>query len=435
MRSTSRLMTSLSKPSLAQLLLISREKLFQYVNAELKTLGHDEKLALLVIDANGIDGIDRHFGYRFSDNLLLSIQKRLKESLKKAHFLVRLDRTRFALAIPGLKSERLLPVAAEKIRVLLDEPFTLDEKSTVARCALGISVAPENGNNAHALLSVAEESALSAQRSHLPCVIANPDSSRQEIPYLSGPSLKSSMAADEFSMAYQPKINLQNGTPETCEALLRWIPEGAEYPVNTEHFIAMAEQQRLMPAVTEWVIKTTIREASQLNYKDKRLGVALNISASDIRTVGLQAAIIDALSIWGMAPEFLTIEVTESAIIENPEECFGILNTLRNHGIRVSIDDFGTGYSSLSYFKKIPADEIKIDRSFITNLASSPADAEIVAAITGLAHKFNMKVVCEGVENEESLRVLESMECDYAQGYYFAKPSGLRELKRWLQRS
>ncbi len=197
----------------------------------------------------------------------------------------------------------------------------------------------------------------------------------------------------------------------------------------------MAEQQRLMPAVTEWVIKSTIRESDQLTFNDQRLGVALNISASDIRTLGLQASIIDALNIWGMPPELLTIEVTESAIIENPDECFRTLNKLRDHGVRVSIDDFGTGYSSLSYFKKIPADEIKIDRSFITDLADSPADAEIVAAITGLAHKFNMKVVCEGVENEASLKVLESLECDYAQGYYFAKPAGLRELKRWLLRA
>lgn len=427
-------MTSLSKPSLAQLLLISREKLFQYVNGELNALKPNEKLALIVIDANGIDGIDKNFGYRFSDNLLLSIQKRLKEALKKAHFLVRLDRTRFALAIPGLKSERLLPVAAEKIRLLLNEPFTLDEKSTVAQCALGISLAPENGTSAQSLLSVAEESAQAAQRTNSPCVIACPNSLRQNIPYLSGPGLQESMAAGEFSMAYQPKIHLKSGTPATCEALLRWVPDGAENAVNTEQFIAMAEQQRLMPAITEWVIKTTIRESSQLTFNDKRLGVALNISASDIHTSGLQAAIIDALSIWGMPPELLTIEVTESAIIDNPDECSAILNSLRNHGIRVSIDDFGTGYSSLSYFKKIPADEIKIDRSFITDLAESKADADIVAAITDLAHKFNMQVVCEGVENEASLKVLESLGCDYAQGYFFAKPAGLRELRRWLQR-
>lgn len=428
-------MTSLSKPSLAQLLLLSREKLFHYINSELKNLHDQEKLALLVIDANGIDRIDRHFGYRFSDQLLLGLQKRLKESLKKAHFLVRLDRTRFALAIPGLKSERLLPVAAEKIRLLLDEPFSLDEKSTVARCALGIAVAPENGHDGHALLTIAEESAQAAQRSHSSYVIANPDPRLQHVPYLSGPGLQEAMAAGEFTMAYQPKIHLQSGTPATCEALLRWVPQGAEYPVNTEHFIAMAEQQRLMPAVTEWVIKTTIRESGQLTFNEQRLGVSLNISASDIRTVGLQASIIDALRIWEMPPELLTIEVTESAIIDNPDECFRILNDLRNNGIRVSIDDFGTGYSSLSYFKKIPADEIKIDRSFITDLANSPADAEIVSAITGLAHKFNMQVVCEGVENEASLEILKSLGCDYAQGYYFAKPTGLRELKRWLQRA
>ncbi len=428
-------MTSLSKPSLAQLLLLSREKLFHYINSELETLGAEEKLALLVIDANGMDRIDRHFGYRFSDQLLLNLQKRLKESLKKAHFLVRLDRTRFALAIPGLKSERLLPVAAEKIRQLLDEPFTQDGNTTVARCALGIAVAPENGSNGHGLLTIAEESALSAQRSHLPYVIANPNPMLQDIPYLSGLALNEAIAANEFSMAYQPKIHLKSGAPATCEALLRWVPEGAEHPVNTEHFIAMAEQQRLMPTVTEWVIKTTIREASQLRFGDQRLGVALNISASDIRTVGLQASIVDALRIWEMPPELLTIEVTESAIIDNPDECFRILNDLRNHGIRVSIDDFGTGYSSLSYFKKIPADEIKIDRSFITDLAESPADAEIVSAITGLAHKFKMQVVCEGVENAESLEVLKGLGCDYAQGYFFAKPTGLRELKRWLQRA
>ena len=107
---------------------------------------------------------------------------------------------------------------------------------------------------------------------------------------------------------------------------------------------------------------------------------------------------------------------------------------MRSQGIRVSIDDFGTGYSSLSYFKKIPADEIKIDKSFITDLGESPADAEIVSAITGLAHKFNMQVVCEGVENEKSLDILESLGCDYAQGYFFAKPTGLRELRRWMQR-
>ncbi|MFK7732610.1 MAG: putative bifunctional diguanylate cyclase/phosphodiesterase [Pseudomonadales bacterium] len=428
-------MTSLSKPSLAQLLLISREKLFRYVNGHLETLETDEKLALLIIDANGIDGIDRHFGYRFSDNLLLTLQTRLKKALKKAHFLVRLDRTRFALAIPGLKSDRLLPVAAQKIRQLLDEPFTFEEKSTVAQCSIGIAVATDNSRKGHVLLTIAEESAVVAQRSNSPYVIEDRDAVLEDIPYLSAPVLQASMVAGDFSMAYQPKIDLRSGVPASCEALLRWLPEGAEHCVNTERFIAMAEQQRLMPAITEWVVKTTIRESSELSFNNQRLGVALNVSASDIRSSGLQASIIDALSIWGMPPELLTIEVTESAIIDNPDECFRILNKLREHGIRVSIDDFGTGYSSLSYFKKIPADEIKIDQSFIKDLASSAADAEIVAAITGLAHKFNMQVVCEGVEDEASLNVLKSLECDYAQGYYFSKPAALRELKRWLQRT
>jgi EAL domain-containing protein (putative c-di-GMP-specific phosphodiesterase class I) len=234
-----------------------------------------------------------------------------------------------------------------------------------------------------------------------------------------------------FELYFQPKVNLATGRVESAEALLRWTPEGGE-PVSPEMVVQLADAAGRAFELTKWVVHTAMRQLK--SWRDTLdVGLALNIQAGLVGNPDLPALLRDAMVIWGVSPDKVTLEITEGAIIEDKESGFDNLLKLKNQGINLSIDDFGTGYSSLSYFKHIPAAELKIDKSFVSSMMVDTQDLELVKIMIHMAHQFGLTVVAEGVEDRVSMERLRELGCDYIQGYYFSRPLPASEFESWMR--
>ncbi len=211
---------------------------------------------------------------------------------------------------------------------------------------------------------------------------------------------------------------------------MRWTKDSRV--LRPDQFIPLAESTGVIHGLTEWAVHTALREMAGLLIDHPQLSVAVNVSASSVYDPSLLLSVESALAIWDIPPACLVIEVTESSLMRNPELGFRNLAQMRQMGVRVAIDDFGTGFSSLSYFKSIPADEIKIDQSFVRNMSLNAGDAHLVEAIIGLSHSFGLTVVAEGVEDRETLEMLRAMGCDQVQGYFLSHPLELDRFGDWV---
>ena len=233
-----------------------------------------------------------------------------------------------------------------------------------------------------------------------------------------------------FQLYYQPKINLITGEARSAEALLRWEVEGRGF-ISPEVAVELADSTGRAYSLTKWVVHTALRQVRE--WQDSiDVSVALNVQADLVNSPDLLTLLKDAIAIWGVKPERITVEITESAIIVDKESGFDNLLKMKQLGINLAIDDFGTGYSSLSYFKHIPANELKIDQSFVRTMRTDPQDLELVKIIIHIAHQFGLAVVAEGVEDKESLEMLRELGCDFAQGFYFSKPLPREEYEQWV---
>jgi len=243
--------------------------------------------------------------------------------------------------------------------------------------------------------------------------------------------LRHAIEADELVLYYQPKIRIRDGHVDAVEALVRWQhPEkGLVYP---DDFIPLAEQTDLIDRLTTWVMKKALDDVSHFGHGADVLTVSVNVSARNLGRAGFAASVVDALDTAGVAPERLFIEVTETTLMTDPVRAAAVLNELDNSGVRLSIDDFGTGQTSLGYLSTLPIHEIKIDRSFITDMTERSAHAVIVHSIVDLGHNLGFSVVAEGVETALVLADLMATGCDVAQGYLFARPMPADQLGPWL---
>jgi EAL domain-containing protein (putative c-di-GMP-specific phosphodiesterase class I) len=233
--------------------------------------------------------------------------------------------------------------------------------------------------------------------------------------------LRNALGRNEFLLNYQPIVNLATGQVSAAEALLRWHPDGG--PIGPDRFIPVAEETGLIVPIGEWVMRTAIYERQRWLAQNLTLPrMVVNMSARQFAQKNLVATIGRMLHEVDLSPEQLGVEITESLIMDRPEDSVRTLKALSEMGVQISIDDFGTGYSSLSYLKRFPLDKIKIDRSFIADIATDPDDAAIVTAIIAMAHSLNATVVAEGVETVEQLNFLRERGCDEFQGYYFSRP-------------
>lgn len=238
----------------------------------------------------------------------------------------------------------------------------------------------------------------------------------------------------ELALYYQPKINLMSGKVEAAEALIRWN-NPVLGQVSPDEFIKLAEQTGLLSKLSFWVISQAVMDLMDFRQRNIPIRIAVNVSAEDIADKKLLDHAVGSLSKAGLLPCLLSFELTESQLVENPERAIASLEAFRSHGFKIAVDDFGTGYSSLAYLKRLPVDELKIDKSFVLQLDSQPEDQSIVQTILTLAERFNLSVVAEGVEVSQSLSLLREWGCHWAQGYLVSRPLPKCQFIEWLSSS
>lgn len=392
-----------------------------------------ELTGLMLIELQGFSRIATQIGYEASDAVLVKFGMSLTEIGKKKSAVSRIGDHKYAIILEGLKNEGHAVLAANKVERLAKEPIQSPDGHVVLDVAIGVALFPEQADTAEALLQRAELALAAATKSESAHEIYSPGITK-EIASLWGMEneILGALEHDEFEVFYQPKISLDENRPIGAEALLRWnSPRRGLVPPDI--FIPVAEAAGSIRALTWFVLNTALRQSSSWTKKWPNLSVSVNVTAIDIRDSEFVDVVTEAVGMWGGIYERLILEVTESAIVTDPDTCFDRLQELREKGVTISIDDFGTGYSSLSHFKNIPADEIKVDKSFVMNMLNDKADELIVRSIVDLARNFEKKVIAEGVEDAEVEALLREIGCDYVQGYHYEKPMTNDKIAAWLK--
>ncbi len=389
------------------------------------------KLALLFIDLDGFKPVNDTFGHSSGDRVLRSVGKRLKGCANKGDVVARVGGDEFLVLIPNAGSQDDLAQRARKIIEAMAQPFDIEDRQVAVGCSIGIACYPDSGQHAK-LIARADAAMYAAKRAggagfsfFSP---AMEDDARARFDLLR--DLRLALENKELELYYQPKIDATTGKVTAAEALLRWQhpTRGMISPVV---FIPIAERFGLIRSIGEWVIEDACRQAGVWRKKGLKMRVAINLSAVQMRQEDIVERIEGALARHHVDPSLLTCEITESVAMEDTKATQTTFRELGAAGIHLAIDDFGTGYSSLAYLHKLPAEELKIDRSFVADIEYSADARAVVNAVVKLAHALGLKVVAEGVENERQQRILVKMGCDELQGFLFAKPMTARALLLW----
>ena len=388
-------------------------------------------IGLLLIDIANLTQVNHVLGYPAGDGMLAQACHHLLSISKLPDTVFRIGSHQFAFILPGLTNPAFISLAMNRIQRLLEEELAVEADQLAPEIRIGLSVNLEGHRDALAVLALAEASLAHAKlggQYRLEDLIGEDAEVMRDLSL--EPDFRDARYDNAFELHFQPQGSSADGSGTSAEALLRWMPPGRD-PVPPEMVLQLADDAGKGYELTKWVVHRTLRQ-----LRDWRDGpgvrLALNIQPNMVNNPDLAGMLKDSLRIWGVPPDQLTVEITESGIIEDKESGFDNLLSLRKQGINMAIDDFGTGYSSLSYFKQIPATELKIDRSFVSRILEEPLDLELVKAIIHLAHQFGLSVVAEGVEDEETLTLLRELNCDYVQGYYFSPPLPASEFVAWL---
>jgi EAL domain-containing protein (putative c-di-GMP-specific phosphodiesterase class I) len=326
-------------------------------------------------------------------------------------------------------------VAAARVVKSMTAGFVIQDHSLIVSCSVGISMFPEHGADGETLIKNADAAMYSAKdNGRNNCRFFTDDMNAQVVERLTlENSLRPALDKKELFLMYQPQIDMTTGKVFGLEALLRWQhPELGLVP--PDRFIRIAENSGLILPIGEWVLRTACSQTRK--WQEEGLPdaiVAVNVSAIQFRQEGFCELIRRVLDETGLAAQYLELELTESLLLSSADMTFAVLKDLKAMGLKLAIDDFGTGYSSLSYLKHFPVSKLKIDRSFIRDVATNPDDAAITTAIISMAKSLHLKVIAEGVENEAQMSFLRAHQCDEIQGYYFSKPLMADEVPDKLQ--
>ena len=390
------------------------------------------QLGMLLIDLTNLSRINHYHGYGTGDRMLATAYQQLLGVSKLPDTVFRVGSHRFAFILPGLTNPAFIALALNKVTRLLEGELFIDADMVSVDLKVGISVNHAGNLDTMAMLALSEASLSHVKLggSHRMEDLLGEDGGVRADFQLEQ-RFTEALRDNAFELYFQPKVNLATGRVESAEALLRWTPEGGE-PVSPEMVVQLADAAGRAFELTKWVVHTAMRQLK--SWRDTLdVGLALNIQPGLVGNPDLPALLRDAMVIWGVSPDKVTVEITEGAIIEDKESGFDNLLKLKNQGINLSIDDFGTGYSSLSYFKHIPAAELKIDKSFVSSMMVDTQDLELVKIMIHIAHQFGLTVVAEGVEDRVSMERLRELGCDYIQGYYFSRPLPASEFESWMR--
>jgi diguanylate cyclase len=383
-----------------------------------------QRFAVMVLDLDRFKFINDSLGHRAGDELLNQVALRLRDVVGKVDTVARIGGDEFVLVLSSIAepadAERIAQRAIESLR----RPVRICGVDLHTSTSVGIAFFPADGTNAENLIAHADAAMYCAKqrgRNNLQFFEPGMDSATRDRVKLES-DLHTALALGQFVLHYQPKVETATDYFHSAEALIRWHhPERGT--IMPDDFIPLAEDCGLINAIGEWVLREACRQCKAWQREGlPALRVAVNVSASQFRQGNLLAVIHDSLNDAGLDPGCLELELTESAVMTDPEESATILGKLSSLGVLVSVDDFGTGYSSMSYLRRFPIDKLKIDRGFVKDLMTRADDASIVQAIISLAHSLRLKVVAEGVETPEQLDSLKSMGCDQYQGFHFSPP-------------
>jgi diguanylate cyclase (GGDEF)-like protein/PAS domain S-box-containing protein len=393
-----------------------------------------EPRGVLVMDLNGFKRVNDTLGHDRGDTLLREVSKRLGAALRETDTVARLGGDEFAILLDGASDLEAAATAAWKIQQACEPGFVINDEVVRVAPSIGIALFPEHGATTADLLRRADLAMYDAKRSGASHAVFDAAQEKQMAHSLALlADLRECVARQELVVHYQPLIDLATRKTTGVEALVRWRHpnQGLLQPGS---FLPQAERTAMIAPLTRWVLNHALRQQQTWRDEGIDLTMAVNISARTLKPTGdLPDTVAELTEIWGTAPDCLTLELTESALIEAAAP--DVLARLHNMGGKVSIDDFGTGYSSLAYLQNLPVDQLKIDQSFVINLATVPGDAVIVRSTIDLAHNLGLTVVAEGVEDENTLDILAQYGCDSVQGYFFSPALTAEELTAWLNES
>jgi diguanylate cyclase (GGDEF)-like protein/PAS domain S-box-containing protein len=397
---------------------------------------YERAFSVAFIDLDNFKLINDSLGHELGDRLLKIAAERLSSCIREGDTVARLGGDEFVLLVTEQEREDTVYHVAQRVMAAISMPFMIEQREFKITCSIGIANFPRDGQDADTLLRNADTAMYRAKdlgRNTFQLYSADMNANFGERLTLET-DLWNALERNEFVLCYQPKVDLKTGRIVGMEALLRWHhPSQGMIPPGK--FIPVAEESSLIVQIGSWVIhEACAQNKAWQNANLRHVPVAVNISARQLYDRELVEIIRNALETTQLRPEYLEIELTESAVMINVDETINTMARLRGMDVRISLDDFGTGYSSLSYLKRLPVTGLKIDQSFVRDIAYDPDDAAIVRAIVVVAHELMLDVTAEGVETAEQVEFLKTHGCSEAQGYYFARPVTADEMRALLER-
>jgi diguanylate cyclase (GGDEF)-like protein len=391
-----------------------------------------QPVGMIMMDLDRFKDINDTLGHQFGDQLLIEIGHRLGRTVPANDTVARLGGDEFAVyfSSPGLAHATEF---ARQIGTAFDEPFVIGDLSVDVNASLGIALFPDHAADAETLMKRADVAMYDAKQSQSGFAVYDPGRDEHSLRRLSlMMDLRQAITNDELELFYQPKIRLDTEEVRHVEALVRWNHPRHKL-MRPDEFIPLAEQSGKIGLITKWVIREAIAQCAAWRAQGLDLTVAVNLSAIDLFDSELPTFISGLLTEAGLPAQNLLLEITESAVMKDAAYAQKILADLKRRGVCLAIDDFGTGYSSLAHLKRLPVDELKIDKSFVLHLSESATDDVVIVRSTiELGHNMGLVVIAEGVETAESWDILKALGCDMAQGYYISRPLPVGEFTEWM---
>ncbi|MEM9947406.1 MAG: EAL domain-containing protein [Cyanobacteria bacterium P01_D01_bin.36] len=383
-----------------------------------------QTLAFMSVSLDRLRLVNTVMGYPAGDELLKAAARRLQACLPKGATLARLTANQFAVFLPNLERPQQARETAENLMDALSRPFSLPGQEVFVTTSIGIAFLLHQSEDLFSLLRQADAALESAKkqksnycqvyRSDMPLAFSDQITMETWLRY--------GLERQEFEVYYQPQLNLHSGRVEGSEALIRWRHPEHGY-ISPAKFVPLAEETGLIVDIGQWVLETACMQAKRWLMQNWGMKyVSINLSSVQFNQKNLIDCIKNTLASTGLAPHNLELEVTETALMQDAESAIEILSELKALGIRIAVDDFGTGYSSLSYLKQLPIDTLKIDNCFVRGATHDPKNQAILQSTIELAHRLELKVVAEGVENQAEQNLLSHYDCDYLQGYWVGRP-------------
>ena len=391
-------------------------------------------LALFLMDLDRFKEVNDTLGHHFGDSVLQQVGRRITATLRETDTVARLGGDEFAVLVPDADA-RDAQSCAEKLLAALDLAIPVNGMSIAVKTSIGIALYPLHGRDAETLLQHADVAMYQAKRNNLGISLYAQDQDPHSLRRLTliG-ELREAISNDQLVLHYQPKVNLRQQRTVGVEALVRW-----QHPtlglIQPDEFIPLSEQHGLIGSLTDWVLNAAVSQCRDWRTRGINLSVAVNLSAQSLHNLALPDQVAAILASAQLPANQLDIELTESAMMSDLANGVGILDRLARMGVRLSIDDFGTGLSSLSYLKRLPVNELKIDKSFVIDMAEDENNAVLVRSIIDLSHNIGREVVAEGVQDHDTLQLLEMLGCDAVQGHYISRPRSAEDLEAWLRAS